>query len=409
MSYVIYALLAGLILWGMKFAGAKGFHEDFISLEVVKCLQGVCAICVMLHHISQTTAFREAGELTLFPEIGFLFVGVFFFCSGFGLIKSLKTKPGYLASFARKRLPTVLIPFYTMTAAFAAYYVATGVAMPPERWALSAIGLVLMNIQAWYIVVISLLYVAFYLIFSRVKSERLAFGIMGLFVLAQIALFPFWGHIAWWAGDPGWWRSPTGYATAAWWMQPATLWFQGEWWVNSTILFFFGMLFARFERPVVEWMRRRYWLKLAVAAAAFVGFYSLAKYVGARLTYWTEFGPSASLGFADKAICLAAQIPEVTSFVFLLFIAMMKARSINPVTKFLGAIALEIYLMHNALLTQFASLISSDPSAGPRAAPIIAADRSNLALFAAAVVLGGIALGAVFRVINRKLISLATK
>jgi len=409
LSYIIYALLAGLVLWGMKFSGVRGFHEDFISLEVTKCLQGVCAVCVMLHHISQTGAFDKAGELTIFPEAGFLFVGVFFFCSGFGLVKSMKTKPGYLDSFMRKRLPTVLIPFYTMTAAFAVYYVVTGVTMPADKWALSAIGLVLMNPHAWYIVVISLLYVAFYLIFSRVRSERLAFGIMGLFVFVQIALFPFWGHIAWWAGNTGWWREPTGYATAAWWMQPVALWFQGEWWVNSTILFFFGMLFARFERPVVEWMRRRYWLKLAITAAVFVGFNSLETYVGDRFTYWTEFGPSASLGFASKSICIAAQIPEVTAFVFLLFVAMMKVRSVNPVTKFLGAIALEIYLMHNILLMQFASLISSNPSAGQRAVPIIAENRSNLALFATVVVLGGIALGALFRLVNKKLISLAIK
>ncbi len=55
------------------------------------------------------------------------------------------------------------------------------------------------------------------------------------------------------------------------------------------------MLFARFERSVVEWIRRRYWLKLAISAVVFVCFYTLEKYIGERFTYWTELGPSASL------------------------------------------------------------------------------------------------------------------
>lgn len=379
----------------MKFAGFKGFHEDFFSPGVTTCLRGVCAVCLVVLHIREIGVFVDAGELSLFPEAGFIFVAVFFFCSGFGLVKSMRTKPGYLDSFMRKRLPAVLIPFYVMTAAFAVYYVLTGVSMPASRWALSAIGLILMNRHAWYIVVITLLYVAFYLIFSRVRSERRAFGVMGLFIFVQIALFPFWGHIAWWAGEPGWWREPLGYTMAAWWMQPATLWFQGSYWVRTTILFFFGMIFARFEQPVVLWMHRRYWLKLAVAVVVFVGFYSFAEYIGGRFNYWTEFGPSPSLGFSSKAICLAVEIPQATSFVFLLFIAMMKFRSINPVTKFLGTIALEIYLMHNMLLLQFE--------------PLVVDDYSNLALFVTVVIIGTIALATVFRLINRKLVSLVTR
>ncbi len=404
MSYVVYALLLCLIVWGMRFAGKDRFNEDFMSLEATKCLQGICAVCVMLHHVSQTAAFREAKELTLFPEVGFWFVGIFFFCSGYGLIKSMREKGDYLTTFPRKRLLTVLIPFYTMTLAFAIYDVASGVRMPASQWVLSALGLVLINSHAWYIVVITLLYVAFYFFFTRLKSERKAFVAMGLFVFAQMVLGILWGHLAWWAGKPFWWQDPSGFQAAAWWMMPCALWYQGEWWINSTILFLVGMLFARFERPVVAWLKRGYWLKLAASFVALVGFYLASGRVMDTFSYWTEFGGVRSLGLGNKYACLATQTFLVTAFVVFVFMAMMKARSINPVTTFLGKIALEIYLMHNLLLMRFTPLIASGSGGGMNPpAPIIAGNKANLAEFAVIVIGGGIILGTVFNFINARL------
>lgn len=404
MSYVVYGLLLCLIIWGMRFAGKGRFNEDFMSLEATKCLQGLCAVCVMLHHISQTAAFRQSNELAIFPEIGFWFVGIFFFCSGYGLIKSMREKGDYLKTFPRKRLLTVLIPFYTMTLAFAIYDVAMGTNMSASQWVFSALGLVLINSHAWYVVVITLLYAAFYFAFTRIKSERKAFAAMGLFVFAQMALGIVWGHLAWWAGEPFWWQTPDGFSTASWWMMPCALWFQGEWWINSTILFFIGMLFARFEIPVVAWLKRGYWIKLAVALAAFVGFYQVSGLVMNKFSYWTEFGPARSLGIGDKYACLASQTFLVVAFVVFVFMVMMKARSINPVTKFLGKITLEIYLMHNLLLMRFTPLIANGPFVGGNPpAPIIAADKSNLMEFAAIVIVGGIILGTVFNFINARI------
>ena len=107
------------------------------------------------------------------------------------------------------------------------------------------------------------------------------------------------------------------------------------------ILFLIGMLFARFEGPVVAWLKRGYWLKLAVAFAAFAGFYRISGLVMNKFSYWVEFGSVRSLGIAEKYACLASQTFLVIAFVVFVFMVMMKARSINPVTSFLGKIALE--------------------------------------------------------------------
>ena len=63
LSFVTYGFVIAIMLWGVKFAGIKGFHEDFMSLKKTKALRGVSAVCVILHHISQQEAFKEIKTL----------------------------------------------------------------------------------------------------------------------------------------------------------------------------------------------------------------------------------------------------------------------------------------------------------------------------------------------------------
>ena len=182
-SYVTYALVVVLLLWGGKLARGKGnFHEDSTSLEVTKSLRGFAALGVILHHISQEQAFQMSagqghhGELSIFVNAGFFFVAVFFFCSGFGLIKSLDTKENYLEGFLKKRVfKAILIPFYVNAVLFAIFGIAGGYDLPPLRLIAGLLGLALLNYYAWYPVVLTLLYIAFYFIFKNVKNRKLCF------------------------------------------------------------------------------------------------------------------------------------------------------------------------------------------------------------------------------------------
>ncbi|MBQ1572636.1 MAG: hypothetical protein IIZ78_16020, partial [Clostridiales bacterium] len=82
-----------------KFGKKNQFNDDFTSLEVMKSVRGFAAMGVILHHISQEFAFQESGVLTPFVNAGAYFVAVFFFCSGYGLIKSFDSKKDYLKGF----------------------------------------------------------------------------------------------------------------------------------------------------------------------------------------------------------------------------------------------------------------------------------------------------------------------
>ena len=145
LTYTVYALILALFIWGGKFAGFKKdhFHEDSSSLDSMKSLRGFAAIGVILHHISQEQAFQWAnnfgakpGELSIFVNAGYLFVAIFFFCSGFGLIKSLETKPDYMNCFLKKRvLKTLVIPYYVSIVIYGIARFASG-----ERFALGGNG-----------------------------------------------------------------------------------------------------------------------------------------------------------------------------------------------------------------------------------------------------------------------------
>ena len=108
--YLFYFLLAGLIFWGARYAGRGEWNEDYTSLKQTKILQGVAALGIALHHMSQKTcapwhpsAFIVHGMDPFIP-MGYMLVGVFLFCSGLGLYKSLKSKPDYLKGFFRHRV-----------------------------------------------------------------------------------------------------------------------------------------------------------------------------------------------------------------------------------------------------------------------------------------------------------------
>jgi hypothetical protein len=291
LSWSVYALLIVLILFGCKFAWRKNeFNDDFLSLDVTKSLRGLAAIGVILHHISQESAFQKVKELSPFVNAGFYFVAIFFFCSGFGLIKSLKSKENYLDGFLKNRvLKTIIVPFYVCVLIYGIYKLIIGVKMPVAHWITNLLGLTLMNDYAWYPIVLAILYIAFYFIFKYVKNRKLCFALMFLVIFAQGVFFAVTGHFAWWAGEPNWWLQPNGWANAQWWMQQKIMWFFGEWWVNSSIAFFIGMIYANFEEKIVAWFKKGYWIKLLALLVLWMIFNFVSGMAQWKLGYWSEY------------------------------------------------------------------------------------------------------------------------
>ena len=310
------------------------WNDDFLSLKQSKNLLGFFSVFIVLHHLVQHVGIVNAGFLGILENWGVNFVGAFFFFSGYGLIKSYISKKDYLKGFFKKRLPSVLVPFYVCILIF----VITGLIKGELTFGLTMvydlIGIILINDHMWYIVEIVIIYILFRLIFGIIKNEKLAFTLMGLSLAVMIAVSFFLGH-----GDH---------------------WFQGEWWYNSTILFFVGMIVSRFEKEIVSFVKKHYYAVAVSLGILFFVFYKLTMYMLEHHGYWTE-GSGKSFGEVclDRAYTLGVQAPMIIFFVLFILTIGLKIKCENKVLKFFGSISLELYLIHNLFIRLFGGVSGS--------------------------------------------------
>lgn len=407
-TYITYLLFLGLLVWGGKFAGfGKGkFHEDCASLEVTKSLRGFAALGVILHHISQENAFQWAngwgkpGELSLFVNAGYKFVAIFFFCSGYGLLKSLNTKENYFDGFIKKRIvKTILVPFYVNVIIYAIFHIIMGDKMPVAHWITNFLGLTLMNEYAWYPVVLTILYFAFYFIFKNIKNRPVCFTLMFLVIFLQGVFFSITGHFAWWAGPKNWWLSPGAFENCKWWMQQKIIWFFGEWWVNSSIAFLVGLIFAQYEEKILAWFKKGYGVKLFMMIVLFLALNLFHGFAQGKFGYWTEYNGKGP-GLLNKFITYCTSIPLIISMVILIYVVLMKYRAQNPVSRFFGNVSYETYMMNLIALTVMRFILYKGSEAYPR--PIVKPGHWNLAVYEVAVLVVTILLGLGYKWLNKQ-------
>jgi hypothetical protein len=405
-TYIVYVFCIGLLVWGGKFSGFKNqFHSDSTSLEVTKCLRGFAAIGVIIHHIALEQAFQKAngngipGELSLFLNAGYRFVAIFFFCSGYGLIKSFETKPDYLKPFMKKRvLKAIVIPYYVSIVIFAVFRFATGERLSPVLWITNFLGITMMNSYAWYPVVAAILYTAFFVIFKNIRNQKICFSLMALLILLLGVVFCVNGHFTWWAGEKNWWLDWNCELHKKWWTGNNVWWFSGEWWVNSAPALFVGMLFARFEKQITVWFKKIYWLKLSGVLLIMACFYLLTSFALTKFGYWTEFSGRGE-GTLNKLITYFMQIPESMWLGPTLFVIMMKYYVQNPVAKFFGNYSLETYMMNLIAITSFRFLLYTKETLhvpfGMQ--PYYWKGRFNLLVYAVCVFVLSIILGVIYK------------
>ena len=331
--YLFYFLLGMLLFFGSRGFGRKAWNEDFLSLEQTRILRGITALGVALHHMGQKTCAPWHPRpyivhgLDPFVPIGYLFVGVFLFCSGLGLYKSFKTKQEYLKGFFRRRVLPIVIAFYLSEIIYTAVRLAMGEKMDALKilWYLS--GLHMANFNAWYVIVIPFFYLAFWAAFRFCKKEGWAIFWVFAFTLGYTVLGACIDH----QND--------------WWMR-------GEWWYNSILLFPLGLLFGRHEKRVVSFVKKAYplWLLLSLAAV-FLLFWQSEWLNGNAWGYYLE--GRAPMKVPYRLLSAAFQWLVCIAYASFCFLLMMKVRFHNGALKWLGGVTLEFYLMHGIFVDLF--------------------------------------------------------
>lgn len=296
-----------------------------MSLKQSKSIQAIAIICIIIHHISLKLCDPHtvpAEYIKHGPEpfmyIGYLAVAVFFFCSGYGLYRSIHSKEGYLTDFFFNRLTPIITAHLLVI--FLYMYISNRLDIPIQFQVPTTIfGPNTINPYSWYIYAIILCYFLFYVAFKYCKNERLSIGIICAGLVMYIAFCNYWLY--------------------------------GGWWYNTILVFPFGLIYARNEVSVRKKIEANYKHTLVgISVLAVVGF------AVAEILSNPHVGAD-ELMLYSKIQLIIAMLRTLTScfFVLLLVMISMKKEIDSVCLSFWGELTLEIYLLHGVFVQIFAS------------------------------------------------------
>ncbi len=340
--YLYYLVLLVVVFWGAKVCKKGTWNDEFMTLSQTKAIQGFSALCILLHHVGQKTCAHWLQPryivpgLEVFVPIGYYFVGIFLFCSGYGLLKSYRAKSDYLKGFFGRRVLPVILAFYSTGFIFLIVRLLMGQKLSVPQIIIYFIGLQLSNPNTWFVIALPILYTIFFFAFKYCKNKDRALLITCLGVLAYTLLGTMINHNDWWM--------------------------RGEWWYNSVHFFSLGLLFARFENVVVEKVKKRYIVYVILALIAIPVLFTASEIAQGVFSYYGEDFHADHIVLRRWA-CLISQILASCAFVFFVFMLNMKIKIGNKVLAFMGSITLEFYIIQGLFIELFGySFLDAVPS-----------------------------------------------
>ena len=330
--YICLAVLGAILFTGSsrRPADESAFFDRISSKEI----QGALAVFIMFHQtvVALDANHEDSGDLRFFYYYGILAVSFFFFSSGFGLIKRWMTDKDYVKGFMRRRIFTVLVPFFICNYIYLTDALLNNIATRQNfgfgEVICSFFGIFLVNNEMWFAVEIMILYIAFRLVFGKVKKPLTGIIIMTGVVLIMMTIGLFSGH------------SDTGVMS---------YWFKGEWWYNTIFMFPVGMLYAYKEERINKVIKKAF-VSLVIATSILV---LLMDHIHRNLIsnsiYWSEYYNSSN-PILDKLLGLGQE--TLYELVFLIFVITLMSRIKigNPVIKFFGKISLEVIMLNYLLI-----------------------------------------------------------
>lgn len=156
--------------------------------KIGNVLRGIAALGVMLGHLTYMLPWYIHR---LFP--GELFVGLFFFFSGYGLYVSL-TKKDYLSGFLKKKIVKIYLPFLLAESVYTILILSTKQEFTLSSFILGSLGIRLYNKVLWYVVELLLINILFFFISkfaTRLPKRRIIVTwiiLYSFFLLIDVAL-----------------------------------------------------------------------------------------------------------------------------------------------------------------------------------------------------------------------------
>ena len=342
-SIVFYITLAILLLILLVKASCRSsIEESFFDKVLSKEFQGFLAVFIIFHQTVVTLDHFANGNSRdfMFPFFNYFYYGIlavcfFFFSSGFGLMKRWLTDDKYIKGFMRRRIFTVLVPFFICNYIYLTDALINNIKIGnhfhPLEVVCSFFGFFLINNQMWFAVEIMILYLLFRIVFGKIRKPVLGILIMTGAVVIMMVIGLLCGHS----------DSPI-----------MSYWFKGEWWYNTILMFPVGMLYAYKEEHLNKIFRKAFVSILIASGILLVIIDFIHRILIEKCIYWTE-----TLG-SDHPILDKLQglgVETVFEIVFIIFVltVMSRFKFGNPILKFLGKISLEMIMLNFLFSSKF--------------------------------------------------------
>lgn len=290
-------LLIAFTFFNAKIYKPHTFNENAYSLNQSKAIQGFAALAILFHHLAQHTCapwlqYPLIQGLEPFLNIGYLMVGIFFFASGFGLYKSVKSKDDYMKHFFAKRFLPLLY-----------FYAATNVIILLVTKHFST--------YTWFVYAISISYIGFFLAFRFIKNDYIAIAVTAIVSFAYVYVTDF----------------IIGYET---------------YWFNSSLVFIFGIIFAKYEKFIMDFFKKYFWVAFILLVVSFILVYR-------QSLKMNDFLGSSAATYFDPVLKLkTALMQSLAALLLVLAIIVMnlKVEFRNILLNKMGGITLGFYLIH---------------------------------------------------------------
>lgn len=268
-------------------------NKELLTISQTGILKGIMALGIVLYHL----AVQYNDNLIVlkpFKYLGFLFVGLFFFISGYGLTVSMLTKKDYFSS-SKKRFLKVIIPFINAIIVYTIYYSLQGEILKQNIFFVVK--------YCWFIYEILALYIVFFITYKKFSFKK-ATILNSIIILISLILMYF--------------------------LKISATWYK------STFAFLMGIIVAKNRENLVKWFNSKYYIK-ALALIVLMGIcLSLGKYFNLEV--------------------LEIFIYNIAVMLFIM-VSLMIIKKLNKFEneffKYLGKISFEIYLYHGLFIDLF--------------------------------------------------------
>lgn len=284
-------IMAGIILFlaGLLLAGA-GFRPDgahFFDRENAGALRGFWCLIIVLVHVPPAYQNRLQDMVGSFAYVGVTF---FFLTSAYGLRLAAKKRPESIRCFWRSRLPKLLVPCVLSNVVHMAVYAAGGSRVSP--WLLLTVG----GWVRWLLVC----YFAFWVSHRFLPEPWRDWAVCGFAAAFSLCVYL---------------------------LKP-----MGTTWCPEVLGFAWGILLCRWKDRFVRWLNRG-WLAKNAALCLLSGLLGVGYLLGKGIPFWGDYLLKIALGMAILAFILALNT---------------KISIGNRVSRLLGDVSYEVYLLHDA-------------------------------------------------------------